>query len=98
VNVERPATSERHGLVVATVAWLAVLGGTIALGLAGQGSTQTIVTDSTAATASPLPVVRAPVRAPQPTRPPIGEDGVMGGLPFGTAFEWLRTPAPGSTD
>jgi hypothetical protein len=45
----------------------------------------------TAAQPSTPAVVDGPLRSPLTTRPPIGEDGVMGGLPFGTAFEWLES-------
>ena len=38
--------------------------------------------------AEPQPA-RTPAR-PRPSRPPIGEDGIMGGLPFGTAWLWLE--------
>ena len=95
MNVERPARQGRRGGVIATGAWLAVLGGTVALGVAGRAS------DDRTAVVAPLPshatpaaavpdVPRQPLRSPLPTRPPIGEDGIMGGLPFGTAWQWLE--------
>jgi hypothetical protein len=95
VNVERPANRARRGGVIATVAWLAVLGGTVALGVAGRASgdrTTVIAPIPSRATPVALPdVARRPLRSPLPTRPPIGEDGIMGGLPFGTAWEWLES-------
>ena len=95
MNVERPARQGLRGGVIATIAWLAVLGGTVALGVAGRAS------DDRTAVVAPLPshatpaaavpeVPRKPLRSPLPTRPPIGEDGIMGGLPFGTAWQWLE--------
>jgi hypothetical protein len=95
VNVERPARQARRGGVVATVAWLAVLGGTVALGVAGRQAddrTAVLTPEPSRATPEALPdVARRPLRSPLPTRPPIGEDGIMGGLPFGTAWEWLES-------
>ena len=95
MNVERPARQERRGGVIATVAWLTVLGGTVALGVAGRESddrTAVIAPPPSHATPVALPdVARRPLRSPLPTRPPIGEDGIMGGLPFGTAWQWLES-------
>jgi len=94
VNVERPARQARRGGVFATVAWLAVLGGTVALGVAGRASddrTTAITPVPSRATPEAVPdVARRPLLPPLPTRPPIGEDGIMGGLPFGTAWQWLE--------
>ena len=92
MNVGRPPGRTRV-VDMAVVAWVAVLGGTIALGLAG-GETSGPVTAISAVPGRPSPtpsaVTRVPPRAPLPSRPPIGEDGVMGGLPFGTAWQWLE--------
>ena len=76
---------------MAVVAWLVVLGGTVAIGLAGRvPDPQTLAEASSVPDATALPsVVPLAPRTPTPSRPPIGEDGVMGGLPFGTAFLWL---------
>ena len=93
--VERPARQGRRGGVIATVAWLAVLGGTVALGVAGRAPddrTSVVTPLPSRATPVALPdVARRPLRSPLPTRPPIGEDGIMGGLPFGTAWQWLES-------
>jgi hypothetical protein len=93
--VERRARRGRHGPALAVVAWLAVLGGTIALGVAGRASedrTALVTPEPVAVTPTATPFARpasTPRRSPLPTRPPIGEDGIMGGLPFGTAWQWL---------
>ena len=51
---------------------------------------------ATPARATPARPAVGPAIRPAATRPPIGEDGVMGGLPFGTAWLWLeRGPASG---
>jgi hypothetical protein len=91
---------------VVVLAWVAVLGVTVGLGVLGQaGPTPDVAVVATplgstvpergspaagigqpARTTTPLP------RGPLPTRPPIGEDGVMGGLVFGTAWRWLEPP------
>ena len=95
MNVERPANRARRGGVIATVAWLAVLGATVALGVAGRASddrTTLISPVPSRATPEALPdKARRSLRSPLPTRPPIGEDGIMGGLPFGTAWQWLES-------
>jgi hypothetical protein len=95
--VERESRRRRGGPAVAVVAWLAVLGGTIAIGVAGrapEARTAAVTPEpmavTPAATRSAPPAV-IPRRSPLPTRPPIGEDGIMGGLPFGTAWQWLRS-------
>ena len=96
MNVERPARQGRRGGVIATVAWLTVLGGTVAIGVAGRASDDRtsviapVLSQATPADAVP-DVARRPLRSPLPTRPPIGEDGIMGGLPFGTAWQWLES-------
>jgi len=91
------------------VAWLCVLVGTIGLGVLGQARPggdavppevgAVVPSRATPTPAGPAPARPTPVRPavdPAPTRPPIGEDGVMGGLPFGTAWLWLeRGPASG---
>ncbi len=80
------------------VAWAVLLTATVSLGVLGQteqertdppASGAAIVAPSASATVAPTP------RRPHATRPPIGEDGVMGGRVFGTAFGWLD-PAPSS--
>jgi hypothetical protein len=91
------------------VVWVAVLGVTVGLGIVGQlgGGTATATPPSASAPSAvgepivvpaipapaDLPVVNRPSR-PLPTRPSIGEDGVMGGRVFGTAWQWLD-PGPG---
>jgi len=96
--VERAGRRRRGGPAVAVVAWLAVLGGTIALGVAGrapEARTAAVTPEPVAATPSAAPTAppaaAIPRRSPLPTRPPIGEDGIMGGLPFGTAWQWLES-------
>lgn len=94
MTVERLVGRTRRGDVIVVVAWLAVLGGAVALGIAGRepdGRSTAMPSPPTAALPSAPAVVRGPSGSPLPTRPPIGEDGVMGGLPFGTAFEWLES-------
>jgi hypothetical protein len=96
--VERAGRRRRGGVAVVVVAWLVVLGGTVALGVAGRAP------EVRTAAATPEPVAVMPTappsapsaakvlrRSPLPTRPPIGEDGIMGGLPFGTAWLWLES-------
>jgi hypothetical protein len=75
---------------------------TVSLGLLGQveqDRTDLRPTPAAQAPATAGPTLRTTSRAaaarPAPTRPPIGEDGVMGGLVFGTAFGWLD---PGRTN
>jgi hypothetical protein len=94
MTVERLVGRGRRGDVTAVVAWLAVLGVVVALGFAGRqsdGRSTAMPSPPTAAQPSTPAVVDGPLRSPLTTRPPIGEDGVMGGLPFGTAFEWLES-------
>ena len=95
MTVERLAARRgRRGDVIAVVAWVAVLGGAVALGVTGpQADDRSTAMPSPPTTVRPSgpAVARGPLRPPLPTRPPIGEDGVMGGLPFGTAFEWLES-------
>jgi hypothetical protein len=79
------------------VAWFGVLVGTIGLGVLGQTrpGADAVPPEVGAVVPSPAPTrptVRPAVR-PAATRPPIGEDGVMGGLPFGTAWLWLKPQA-----
>ena len=78
------------------VAWLALIAGAAGLGLLGQGrgvpadpsaTAAARASDRSATVVAPTSP-RAPARA-SATRPPIGEDGVMGGLVFGTAWRWL---------
>ena len=102
MKVERAGRRGRGGLGFALVAWLVVLGGTVALGVAGRGGDGSA--PPTAAPAAVVPATLAavvpptaapsialnPPRTPLPTQPPIGEDGIMGGLPFGTAWHWLQ--------
>jgi hypothetical protein len=94
----RAGRRRRGGPAVAVVAWLAVLGGTIALGVAGrapEAHTAAVTPEPMAVTPSATPSAPQAAsisrRSPLPTRPPIGEDGIMGGLPFGTAWQWLRS-------
>ena len=76
-------------------AWLTLIAGAAGLGLLGQGRGVPADPSATAAARAPDPTAtvvsltspRAPARAS--ARPPIGEDGVMGGLVFGTAWRWL---------
>ena len=83
------------------VVWLGVLGGTIGFGVLGQArpGADTVAPEVGAVVPSPAPIrpaVQPPVQPavrPAATRPPIGEDGVMGGLPFGPAWLW-REPKP----
>jgi hypothetical protein len=95
--VERSTRRRRSGSALVIVAWLAVLGGTIALGVAGrapEARTAAVTPDPVAVTPTATPSARpasTPWRSPLPTRPPIGEDGIMGGLPFGTAWLWLES-------
>ena len=95
--VERPSRRGRRGVALVVVVWLAVLGGTIALGVAGRAPevrTAAITPEPVAVTPTTTPSARpasTPRRSPLPTRPPIGEDGIMGGLPFGTAWLWLES-------
>ena len=94
MTVERLLGRRRRGDVIAVVAWLAVLGEAVALGFAGRqpdGRSTAMPSAAAAARSSTPAVVEGPSRSPLTTRPPIGEDGVMGGLPFGTAFEWLES-------
>ena len=94
MTVERLVGRSRRGHVIAVVAWLAVLGVAVALGFTGRppdGRSTASPSPPTAARPSTPAVIQGPWRSPLTTRPPIGEDGVMGGLPFGTAFEWLES-------
>ncbi len=93
----------RRGPPGVLLAWACVLVVTVGLGVLGQtgSAPATIVAASVPAAPDPAPSasavegspelvsVRPPVR-PLATRPPIGEDGVMGGLVFGTAWSWLE--------
>lgn len=90
----------RRGPPLVVGAWAALLLATVALGVLGQADADPPPPSATPAaevsamaspTATPVPRPRA--LGPSTTRPPIGEDGVMGGLVFGTAFGWLQ-PAP----
>ena len=95
--VQRPIRRGRRGVALVVVAWLVVLGGTIALGVAGRAPdvrTAEVTHEPVAVTPTATPSARPasiPRRSPLPTRPPIGEDGIMGGLPFGTAWLWLES-------
>ena len=96
--VEREDRRRRGGPAVSVVAWLAVLGGTIALGVVGrapEARTAAVTPEpmamTPAAAASVPPAAAIPRRSPLATRPSIGEDGIMGGLPFGTAWQWLES-------
>lgn len=82
------------------VGWAAVLAITVGLGVLGQGGEAVVVppvATPVASVAGPAATGAAalpgrPPKRPMATRPPIGEDGVMGGLVFGTAWTWLRQP------
>jgi hypothetical protein len=85
---------------IAALAWIVILGATVGLGLLGQrpadADTARSVVQSAApaARAATVEPAREPLTlAPMRTRPPIGEDGIMGGLPFGTAWLWLTPQA-----
>ena len=83
------------GARLVAAGWVGVLVTAVGVGLFG---------DEPAAPASPgLDIAASPVvtstaeppatrlpAASRPSRPPIGEDGIMGGLPFGTAWRWLE--------
>ena len=96
--VERAGRRRRGGVALVVVAWLVVLGSTIALGVAGRApevrtaavTAQPVAVTPTATPSAP-PAASVARRSPLPTRPPIGEDGIMGGLPFGTAWLWLES-------
>ena len=97
MTVEGDGRRRRGGPAVVVMAWLAVLGGTIALGVAGREPevrTAAVTPEPVAVAPTATPTARpasTPRRSPLPTRPPIGEDGIMGGLPFGTAWLWLES-------
>ena len=82
--------------------WAAVLTVTVGLAIVGQISDGTPVAASlarpgrSAAVSTPVPpaLPARPPSRPMATRPPIGEDGVMGGRVFGTAWGWLQPVAP----
>ena len=93
------ATRRPPGVVLG---WVAVIAVTVGLGIVGRAGDGTPVQASAEWLASPVAVgspsaLNLPARAlsrPVATRPPIGEDGVMGGLVFGTAWGWLGTVGP----
>jgi hypothetical protein len=85
---------------IAALAWIVILGATVGLGLLGQRPVDTDAARSvavsivpSASTAISEPSLAPRTSGPTRTRPPIGEDGIMGGLPFGTAWLWLK-PQP----
>lgn len=81
---------------IAALVWVAILGATVGLGVLGQGTADTDTARFVAPPASAAAVEPSrtpPTSGPTRTRPPIGEDGIMGGLPFGTAWLWLKPQA-----
>jgi hypothetical protein len=95
-----PVRRRGPGTRIAAFGWIVILGATVGLGLLGQGDADTDSGLSAALPVSPSAGAATvePSRPPRtlyPTRsrPPIGEDGIMGGLPFGTAWLWLKPQA-----
>ena len=95
-----PVRDRGPGIRIAALGWIVILGAAVGLGLLGQGPADTDTARSPARPAAPSAstATSEPARAPRTsaptrTRPPIGEDGIMGGLPFGTAWLWLRPQA-----
>ena len=83
------------GARLVAAGWVGVLVVTVGVGLFGDQPAAP-ASPGLHATGSPVvtstagqPASRVP-GTPRPSRPPIGEDGIMGGLPFGTAWRWLE--------
>lgn len=90
-GIERVGRPARPGLWVA--GWLAVIVGVAGVAFLGASAKaplapETAATAAAAVSIAPSATAPRPRREvrPVPSRPPLGEDGLVGGLVFGTAW------------